>query len=288
MVLSSFFRIATKILSGYGLGRNKLFARLYFGLGKRLLPEFIMFNGNKIFLDSENSINLAACGYKSEDYALSLFEAEIETGSVVLDIGANIGLYTLAAAKYAGKVYSFEPDPITFPNLKKNVEGNFYENVVIINKAVSDRRGRMQFSSSSGKSSRGGNHLVSNLDDTNAEFVLVDTIALDDFFKDTTLKIDVIKMDIEGAEFQALRGMKNLILATKHMKLFMEFNPHALNRQAVNIPSFLDYLDSLKFALYYIDERNKIKKPVAKEWLLDYSENKDYGHYINLLGMKNA
>jgi FkbM family methyltransferase len=75
--------------------------------------------------------------------------------------------------------------------------------------------------SSSRKSSRGCNHPVPDLDDTNSEFVLADTIALYDFFKDTTHKVDVVKMDIEGAEFQALRGMKNLIHATKYMRLFI-------------------------------------------------------------------
>jgi FkbM family methyltransferase len=288
MIISYLFRFLTRVLAGNGLGRNAFIANTYIRMAKKALPDFILFKENKIFLESENSLNLASFGFKSEEYELLLFESEVSASSVVLDIGASIGLYTLIAAKYANKVYSFEPDPVTFLNLKKNVEGNYYENVVLVNKAVSDRNGESKFFSSSNKSTRDSNHLVSDYDNENEKFIMVELVALDDFFNDKTKRIDVIKMDIEGTEFEAIRGMKKLVVANKKLKLFLEFNPYALSRQGVDISSLLDLLSDLNFCLYYIDELNKIKKPVDKDWLLSFAQNKREGHYINLLGIRNT
>jgi hypothetical protein len=142
---------SSRLLSGYGLGRNSVIANIYFNVAKMLLPNFILFRGSKIYPDSENSIQLAMFGYRSEEYELTVFKSELESSLVVLDIGANIGVYTLTAARYADKVYSFEPVPISFLDLKKNVKVNYYKNVFTVNKAVSDKTGHAQFSFSSKK-----------------------------------------------------------------------------------------------------------------------------------------
>jgi FkbM family methyltransferase len=288
MIINRLFRFFVKRLAGYGLGKFSLIANIYFRVAKKAMPKYILFKDNKIFLESENSIYFATVGYGSEEYELSLFESEILASSVVLDIGASIGLYTLTAAKYAYKVYSFEPDPLTFANLKKNVEGNFYRNIITINKAVSDRNGESQFFSSSTKKSRASNYLIKDNDNTHDESIKVELVALDNFFKDKNEKIDIIKMDIEGAEFEAVRGMRNLIRANKDLKLFLEFNPHALIRQGTDLSSFLDYLYNLEFSFHHIDEYNRTKKAVSKEWLLSFAKNKKEGHLINLLAIRNT
>jgi FkbM family methyltransferase len=288
LLLSRLFKNISKLLSGYGLGRNRVIASIYFNVAKKLLPEYILFRGNKIHLDSENSIQLAIFGYHTEEYELSVFESQIKSNSVVLDIGANIGIYTLVAARHAQKVYSFEPDPANFLNLSKNIESNHYEDVVVkFNKAVSDKTGQAKFSSSSKKTARGGFHLISKEESLNQECLIVETVALDDFFSDRPNKVDIIKMDIEGSEFEALKGMKNLINANKKVRLFLEFNPYALNRAGAGIVSLLDYLFSLGFELHRLDEIDKSNKPVNKEWLVEFAKNKDKGRYINLLGVKN-
>jgi len=92
------------------LGRNALFGKIYISLSKKILPPFIMYDGQKIFLDSGDAINLAITDFDFENYELSTFKAEIKPGDVVIDVGANIGLYTLVATKLvgnSGKVYSF-------------------------------------------------------------------------------------------------------------------------------------------------------------------------------------
>jgi len=68
-----------------------------------------------------------------EKYETKLFKKSIKRGMVVLDIGANIGYYTLLAARLVGdegKVFAFEPDPYNYSLLRKNIEANRYNNVI--------------------------------------------------------------------------------------------------------------------------------------------------------------
>jgi len=104
--------------------------------------------GHEMFLDPTDSIvspTLLRDGY-FEPYETTLIESEIRPGDVVLDIGANIGYYTLIFARLVGergRVYAFEPDPTNFRLLKKNVRANGYQNVIFVKKAVADSSGSM-------------------------------------------------------------------------------------------------------------------------------------------------
>jgi tRNA G37 N-methylase Trm5 len=102
--------------------------------------------GHKMYLDSKESLDLSIYGVY-EEYETDLIKKEIDRGDVVLDLGANIGYYTLLFAKKVGdegRVYAFEPDPTNFSLLKKNVEINGYRNVVLIQKAVSNKNGKLK------------------------------------------------------------------------------------------------------------------------------------------------
>ncbi|MGH9975783.1 MAG: hypothetical protein ACRD8Z_08100, partial [Nitrososphaeraceae archaeon] len=108
MVLLYLFQAVSRGLSGHGLGRISFLGNMYLQIAKVLLPDVIMYRGHRIYLDSADSVSLSVFGRFNEEYELSLFESEIAEGSVILDVGANIGVYTLTAAKYASVVYSFE------------------------------------------------------------------------------------------------------------------------------------------------------------------------------------
>ena len=99
-----------------------------------------------MFLDSNDSLRLSINGTYSE-YETDVMKKIVKKGDVDLDLGANIGYYTLIFAKIVGKngkVFAFEPDLTNFTLLKKNVEINGYKNVVLINKAVSDKTGKLK------------------------------------------------------------------------------------------------------------------------------------------------
>lgn len=278
------------MLAGLHLGRNALLGKIYISLSKKILPPFIMYDDQKIFLDSGDAINLAIIDFDYENYELSIFKTEIKPGDVVIDAGANIGIYTLVATKLVGnygKVYSFEPEPITFDNIKRNVIENACENVILTNKAVSSKTGKAKLSTWSRSKTAKTTNYLSNEENDLEDYVIVETVSLDDFFENKLKKINIVKIDIEGSEFEALKGMKNIIEQNSEIKIFLEFNPFTLNRAGVDIPEFVDYLMGFNFVLNNIDEEKKELQPVDKNWLLEYAENKNDGHYTNLLCIKS-
>lgn len=135
------------------------------------------------------------------------FAERIRPGDVVYDVGANAGFFTLLASKLAGPsgaVYAFEPLLRNLELLKKHVQLNDAQNVHIVPLAVSDRAGRARFATADsaamgGLSERGG--------------IEVETTTLDSF-RDTTPPPAFIKMDIEGAEHDALSGARSLLRET--------------------------------------------------------------------------
>jgi len=117
----------------------------------------------------------------------------IESNDVVYDIGANTGVFTLLSAKKAKLVVSIEPEKGNFDILKLDVIRNNLNNVILINKAVGDTKGKVTMSSTGvGARVTPGND--------------IELTTLDEIIEETGKIPDVIKMDIEGYEAKALRG----------------------------------------------------------------------------------
>jgi FkbM family methyltransferase len=174
-------------------------------------------NNNKKVINSNVSIDnddesvRAFFSVCREIYTNDMYQIEkfISDGDVVLDIGANIGLFSIAVKELFPntQIIAFEPERKNYNNLKKNTDK--YKKIVIHNKAVgeSTEKGLLRVSR---------NSLVHSLDNTE-DFTLKPTyfssqeteiVSLDNFIKD---KPDVIKFDIEGYERFALEGAKNII-----------------------------------------------------------------------------
>ena len=237
----------------------------------------IMVEGNKMFLDDKDSLLLSLKPYEKEN--VEIIKKIVQKEDVILDIGANIGYFTLILAKIAGekgKVFAFEPYPKNFEILKKNIEVNNYKNVILENKAVFNKNEKIKLFLS--PINNGAHRIFNTLNGKNS--IEVEAIKLDDYLKNK--KIDFFKMDIEGAELNALIGMES-ILKNKDIKFIMEFSPE--NLRELNKPSkikeLLDFLENKGFILIDINKRSIIKK----ENLLEKAEKK---HYFNttLLGIK--
>jgi len=120
---------------------------------------------------------------------------DIKTSDIVVDAGANIGIFTLLAAKKAKMIIAVEPDPENFEYLEKNVKLNNAKNVILINKAISNYVGDGFISGrglSAALSHKGIPVKVTTIDEMIRELGLV--------------SFDVLKIDIEGAESKALSG----------------------------------------------------------------------------------
>ena len=184
------------------------------------------------------------------------FLENVSRGDVVLDIGANIGYFTLLFASLVGKegkVFSFEPEPSNFKILKKNVKTNDFQNVVFENVAVSDSMGTIELYLSE---KAAGQHRIYKSKDVTENHIQVKAIRLDDFFNDNNLleKISFIKIDAEGSEFGALKGMEKILSQNNTINLIMEFSPKQIRDYGADPIEQLEYLKNMKFDFYTIDK----------------------------------
>ncbi|MFH0804161.1 MAG: FkbM family methyltransferase [Candidatus Zambryskibacteria bacterium] len=178
----------------------------------------------------------------------ALFKKIIQPGMTVVDIGAHIGYYTSLFAKLVGpkgRVYAFEADPDNFELLQKNTSR--YKNVILVPQAVSKLSGFIKFYKIKGST---GCHSVIPTD--NAEEITVPAVNLDDYISQKNLKINAIKIDIEGGEPLAFMGMEKLFSQATGLLLVMEFSPQALKSANINPLEFLQKIKNYRFSILQI------------------------------------
>jgi FkbM family methyltransferase len=204
-------------------------------------------------------------GQGYEKGTTKLFTELVKEGMNVVDIGANIGYYTLLAARRVGphgRVYAFEPEPQNFKLLTENLRLNGYKNVIAVQKAVSNKSGTVSlFLGMRGS----GTHSLVSTRDYSKEAIGIEAVTLDEFFeKAGTPDIHVIKMDIEGWEMEALDGMRRLIMRNSPLKLVVEFYPWGLLGRGMRPLALTSKLMELGFALSVIDEETGQATPFAE------------------------
>jgi len=152
---------------------------------------------------------------KYEKYERGLFLKQLNKDSVVVDVGANIGYYTLLAAKVAKKVYAIEPDKMCFEILQKNVKENNLKNVVLVNKAAGEKREKKYLERDE------INQGNSRISDNNGVLIMTDTLY--NILINEQI-ISCIKIDTQGYEPQVILGAKKII--KKHRPtIFLEYTP---------------------------------------------------------------
>ncbi|MGB0034747.1 MAG: FkbM family methyltransferase [Candidatus Acidiferrales bacterium] len=163
----------------------------------------------------------------------------LRPGMIFYDLGANIGLFSLLAARLvgkSGKVFSFEPDAQIAERLRRNASRNGFANVEIVEAGIWSASGNMSFIvADSSSPDRGIGRLATSENEASGE--LTRCVALDDFIR-TAPAPDAIKCDVEGAEVEAIRGAEQL-LKTRRPWIVCEMHS-AANDQALR--SYLAYL----------------------------------------------
>lgn len=131
-------------------------------------------------------------------------EAEINSGAVIIDIGANIGCFSLKAAQTALRVLAFEPFPANCDLLRENIALNTADNVEVYPVAVSDKTGRSILFIPDNHSFVGR---VSLHPGRGTRTVECSCVTLDQIFRDNNLDaVDLLKIDCQGAEYEILYG----------------------------------------------------------------------------------
>lgn len=196
-----------------------------------------------------------------ESAALRLYS---RPGMVAVDIGANIGFHTLQLSRWAqasGKVYAFEPDPDNFELLKRNVAANSCGNVICLRKAVADQTGAASLFLN--PYNRGDHRLYGSHQDQPA--LAVEAVALDDFLRQEA-RVDVVKMDIQGAEYRALLGMRKLLLRSPGAVVVSELSPRLMAGAGNRVDDFLREAENLGLQPALLSAAGR------PDWSLSYGE----------------
>ncbi|MDY6867721.1 MAG: FkbM family methyltransferase [Chloroflexota bacterium] len=163
------------------------------------------------------------------------FEELIPEGAIVYDIGANVGYYTLLSAELVGeegKVYAFEPLPRNIDFLRRHVALNHFKQVKIIEAAVSDRIGQTSFD-------LGASSAMGHISDSGE--IDVPLVSLDDLLEAREIRPpDYMKVDVEGAEHDVLKGAIKL-LERYHPTLFLDTHQREAHRPTITLLEELGY-----------------------------------------------
>lgn len=163
-----------------------------------------------------------------------LFSQFVKPGMIIYDVGANVGFYTLLASILTGsngKVFSFEPLPENISFLKNHLELNKLSNVNVIVKAASNKVSTVKFNLGENRSS---GHISEKGE------IKVETISIDEFIKQGNPSPNLIKFDIEGAEYEALIGAKEL-LKNKKPVIFLASHSKELRAKCLKLLTEFGY-----------------------------------------------
>ena len=230
-----------------------------------------------------------------EPYETQLMTSLLRPGMTVIDVGAHVGYHSLLAAKAVGstgRVISFEPSPGNFALLTENISLNKLSKIIRAeNAAVADYSGELELYLSSYNT---GDHRIystqSDDDDifnagAHRQSVRVAVLNLDDYLSEHGIsRVDLVKIDVQGAEMGVLAGMKKTLLSNPHLLLFTEFWPHGLRRFGVEPQSLLHFLvDEIGLSLFHIlpDEQRVV--PIKPASFASQTQNVDPLLQIDLL-----
>lgn len=210
----------------------------------------------------------------------------LRPGMVVFDLGANLGQYTLLAARCVGKsgrVHSFEPSRRMFAELEFNVQLNGLSDICLLTPlAVSDACGAANLSRyEPGAEVYGSLGRHTRTEAAVIGYECVKTVTLDDYVERMRVeRVDFLKMDIEGAELPALRGAEKLLSASDAPTILLEMadvNTEGFGYQASEI---WDFLEERGYRLFVLDSDGRPPKETVRP--------KDFLATMNVVASKAA
>lgn len=254
------------------LFKCKPLGRYHYACYKRFFKPFHTFRGLKakttydrqfkLLVDVDEWIQQHIFFFGVYDIAgISFIKKQLNPGDVFLDIGANIGTYSLSASaclsqEQGGRVYAFEPVPRIFEKLQKNIVLNGVENILVNQVAVYSEPSTLELFVSSEENI--GMSSIFHHDTESGEVAKVKAICMDDFIEENQIEqVNLVKIDIEGAELFALKGMARTI--EKYKPVFLiEISASVLGEQSLLGDEVLTFMKSFAYSPYSIEPSGEV------------------------------
>lgn len=176
------------------------------------------------------------------------FETHLRPGMKVVDVGANLGLYSLLFSRLvgpSGRVFSFEPDPELFASFEANCRRQEAANLARFEVALGAREGSAQLCRSLIHS--GDNRLDRRHPPALCRTFGVRVARLAEMLPGE--RIDFVKIDVQGRERQVLEGMREILAGDAPLKILLEFSPRLLREAGSDPLELLEYLRSFSLRL---------------------------------------
>jgi FkbM family methyltransferase len=223
-----------------------------------------------------------------EPYESSLIQQYLRPGDVFLDVGANIGYFTVLAAACVGDrghVYAFEPEPRNFQLLQDNVELNgFSSRVTSMQVALTAESGIGQLYLH--PENLGDHQLYGAGEDR--ETVAVELLAGADVFSGRDIRLDLVKIDTQGAEQSVVEGLlPRLQKSGEALKMLVELTPFSLRRAGTTGSDFVALLATLDLPFCIVDHIEHQLMPVSvaelQRWCTNVDECAEDEGFMNIL-----
>lgn len=206
-------------------------------------------------------------GYEADTYAL--LKKHIKPGAHIIDIGAHIGLFSACASQLTGpngKTICFEPTPGTYALLLKTMKLNHCDNVIPVQAAVSDKVGDATFYVSNADEGCNSNSLVKNRAEKDFTTYAVKLVTIDSVTAEYSLTPTLIKVDVEGAELDTLKG--GVATFKKHRPiLVIGLHPAFIKQKGDSLEAIWDLLKEANYRVM-LDEKEMTREDFCSRELL--------------------
>lgn len=289
-MLIIWFKKMLQPLRGMGLWKIPGVLWLYKRLYQLLRPKkgiiLVTCQGSKLYVDASDQgmvPSLMMHGvYEAPETVL--FKSLIKPGMVIVDVGANVGYYTLLAARCFsdqrsdGVIYAFEPEPTNFGLLVKNIAINGYTTIMAHQEALADKPGTLRLFTD--RVNTGNPSLTAENVPASGGSVEVAATTLDLFL--SRGRVDLIKVDIQGAEGLFFAGAYET-LQRSPLKILMEFWPYGLRNLGTDPLELLNKLQGYGFTVQRITATSPFLERVDPVAVIAMCENNKQGRgFINL------
>lgn len=257
---------------------NAVRKRIWWKLRWRLFdhPWLLTLNaGMQVFVPHSGAGALIYYLGQSEPETVKFFERYLRQGMVVLDIGAHLGEYTLRAGRIVGNqghVYAFEPNSTLVEIVRQNIKHNGLENVTTVAVAIADQDGEMDFEIVSESSVSSLSSTVASSKHRVAETIRVKSLTLDAWWASIGYpEIDMIKIDVEGAEYLVFKGADKLLNQTPDSApvILFEFNRSNYARFGVTCKEVLSLLGEYGYCFLQLSPQGEIRPALLAGLIVD-------------------